>query len=97
MLELDGHKLVSLPEAAALLPGRPHLSSLHRWMRRGVRGIRLETVLIGGRRFTSREALQRFVDAVSVAGNGASPARSVVSMEPICAKRAEAELARDGI
>jgi Protein of unknown function (DUF1580) len=57
--------LRSFGEASKALPGRPHVSTLHRWAGRGVRGRRLETVLIGGRRFTSLEALKRFA-----AGNG---------------------------
>ena len=35
-------------------------STLHRWRLRGCRGIKLETLLIGGTRTTSAEALQRF-------------------------------------
>jgi hypothetical protein len=33
-----------------------------RWALRGVRGRRLETFLIGGRRYTSREAVDRFLN-----------------------------------
>ena len=35
-------------------------STLHRWRLRGCRGIKLETLLIGGARTTSDAALQRF-------------------------------------
>src|SRR4051812_22603726 len=37
------------------------------WHRRGVRGVRLETVMWGGGRCTSLEALARFYEAVSQA------------------------------
>jgi hypothetical protein len=57
--------VLTLRAASASLPGRPHISTLHRWRMRGVRGIRLETCLIGGVRHTSREALQRFADATT--------------------------------
>jgi hypothetical protein len=60
----------SLSAAASSLPGRPHISTIHRWRLRGIRGIKLETCLIGGRRVTSAEALQRFSAAVTAAANG---------------------------
>jgi Protein of unknown function (DUF1580) len=59
---------------AAAIPGlgdkpvRP--DTLHRWCLLGVRGIRLECVMVGGRRCTSIEALNRFFQAVTAAANG---------------------------
>jgi hypothetical protein len=66
--------LLTLQAAAASLPGRPHISTLHRWRLRGVRCVRLEPCLVGGTRYTSREALQRFVDAITIAADGSSSA-----------------------
>src|SRR5829696_2538443 len=41
--------------------GKPiHRSTLERWRLRGVRGVRLDTILLGGLRCTSVEALERF-------------------------------------
>jgi hypothetical protein len=62
--------ILSLTTAAKSLPGRPHVSSIWRWCRRGVRGVQLETIVIAGRRFTSCEALQRFAEATTAAANG---------------------------
>jgi hypothetical protein len=42
-----------------------HTCTVHRWRLRGVRGVRLETIVIGGRRVTSHEALTRFAAACS--------------------------------
>ena len=39
---------------------RPHIASTYRWMKHGIAGIRLETLFIGGTRFTSEQALGRF-------------------------------------
>ena len=39
------------------------LATLHRWRLHGVRGTKLETCLIGGMRYTSREAIARFIAA----------------------------------
>ncbi|MBA4106830.1 MAG: hypothetical protein C0485_13840 [Pirellula sp.] len=65
-IHLDSESLLTLQAAARWLPGRPHISTLHRWRMRGVRGVKLETCLIGGTRYTSKEALQDFVDAIDV-------------------------------
>jgi len=62
--------LVSLPQAAKLLParrgGRPvHVSCLYRWTVSGCKGIQLESLQLGGTRVTSREALARFFSRLS--------------------------------
>lgn len=67
---LDARELFSLAQAAKLLPGRPHISTLHRWRLKGVKGVKLDTVVVGGRRFVTREALERFVQATTAAANG---------------------------
>ena len=46
---------------------RPNVSTVWRWAQRGVCGVTLETVLIGGRRYTSRVALQSFVERSTAA------------------------------
>src|SRR5262245_61651179 len=60
----------SLSSATNLIPRRRRgrkaaVSTLYRWATVGVRGIRLETIQVGGTRCTSVEALQRFFDALS--------------------------------
>ncbi len=42
-------------------------STLWRWIGKGIEGVRLEVVYIGATPHTSREALQRFFDAVTAA------------------------------
>jgi len=42
-------------------------STIWRWHSKGIAGVRLETVCLGGTRYTSSEALQRFFDAVTQA------------------------------
>ena len=59
-IDFSSDELLSLQQASQILPGRPHISTLHRWRLRGVRGQKLVTVLIGGRRYTSRRALSEF-------------------------------------
>lgn len=60
-------EFVPLARAAQLIPGRPHCSSIWRWVRRGVKGHRLEAISVGGRTFTTRQAIERFLDALNCA------------------------------
>jgi Protein of unknown function (DUF1580) len=80
---LTGEKPLTLAEAARLLPKRPNPATLWRWRTKGVRGVKLETLLIGGRRYVSRVALQQFIDAVTSAASRTeeSPAASKPSNE----------------
>jgi hypothetical protein len=45
----------------------PHPETICRWARRGCRGVRLETVVLGGRRYSSLEAVERFFTRLSEA------------------------------
>lgn len=62
MIDVARERLCRLIEALQDIPGQPHLSTVIRWSRQGVGGVKLETLLIGGRRFTSREAVTRFIE-----------------------------------
>lgn len=64
---------VPLSKAAALIPGRPHLATIWRWATRGVRGVRLATVHISGRRMTTPQAIEEFLAELN-AGNPATQA-----------------------
>jgi len=70
MISLQDENLISLAAAPAEVPGRPHSATLQRWRLKGLCGVKLETVLVGGRRFTSREALERFFNRVTAARDG---------------------------
>lgn len=90
--------LISLAEAARTLPGRPNIATLWRWRTAGVRGVTLETVTVGGRRYTSREALARFVAATTAAADGEPVARPQTPRQREAAIRAaERELDRLGV
>ena len=53
--------LVLLTGASKYFPGNPSKSAVQRWLRRGSRGAVLETVLVCGKRYTSIEAISRFL------------------------------------
>lgn len=52
-------------------------ASIRRWMLNGLRGVRLQSMLIGGRRYTSAAAMQSFFDAVTAAADRSRPAVAV--------------------
>jgi len=69
-IDIDSEALVEFNKPAEYWPTKPpHIATLHRFRLRGLsrngQTIRLETVKIGGRRFTSREAVKRFVAALN--------------------------------
>jgi hypothetical protein len=73
------HDTLSLSQAARRLPrlraGRPvHPSTLWRWALTGLRGVRLETTMVGGVRVTSAAALRRFFAAVAAQSIGEAAA-----------------------
>lgn len=62
-IDVEAEDLVPFQFAAEAFPKgvfRPCKATLHRWKNIGVRGRKLETVKIGGIRYTSREAIVRF-------------------------------------
>jgi hypothetical protein len=74
MIDPLTEQLISLTEAAKLCPKRrsgkrPHVSCVYRWTATGCKGVKLESLQVGGTRCTSREALGRFFERLSqVAG-----------------------------
>lgn len=79
MIDIHNETLISIREAPRHLPRRQtgkrvHISAVYRWLKRGVRGVCLESVSIGGTTYTSKEALQRFADRLSNPGRGPTSA-----------------------
>lgn len=75
MVSLANESLLTLAQARSAFPGRNRLglATLHRWRLKGVRGVRLETCLIGGLRYTSKEAIERFFAAQNALEEPARP------------------------
>jgi hypothetical protein len=65
---LDNHPnlltetLLTLKQAAETLPVRRTPQTVKMWIRQGCDGRKLESTKIGGRRYTSKEALDRFLN-----------------------------------
>ena len=105
MLNIVSEELVSLTDAAKLLPKRrrgrkPSFCCLWRWSTRGCRGVVLESIRIGGTICTSVQALQRFFDALTAQDSGhgqaAPPIRTSRQRERAVAK-ADAHLRAEGV
>lgn len=72
MIDLATEQLVAVRDIPRHLPRRPtgkrvHISACYRWLARGVRGVKLEAIRIGGTTYTSVEALQRFAERLNSA------------------------------
>jgi Protein of unknown function (DUF1580) len=93
MIDISTEQLLTLSEAAALLPGKPSIATLWRWRTKGARGRRLESITLGAKVYTSVEALARFAQQQGGADTAAtrSPARREKEI-----RRAEVELEKAG-
>ena len=95
-IDVSNESIITLGEACRVVP--PHgvsTATMARWIQRGVGGVRLATIVIGGRRFTSREAIARFISAQN-ADDSPTPAVSP-AQRTRQAKAAQQELARAGV
>ena len=100
MIDIQNESIIAFRDLPAWteenLGTRISPNTCHRWRLRGVRGIRLSTILIGGSRCTSVEALQRFFEASTQAQDGESA--TVASLDASKnLSQAESFLASEGI
>jgi len=106
MIDLSAETILSLKEAATLIPpvrqGRPvSFNCILRWILKGSKTVdgqivKLEGLRIGGRWVTSREAIQRYAEALTP--QTAAPSRSRTACQHRReAQKAEQELERMGI
>ncbi|MCA9259302.1 MAG: helix-turn-helix domain-containing protein [Planctomycetales bacterium] len=61
----DLSRALSVPEVARKL--RRDKATVYGWVSSGVRGVRLRSILVGGRRFVMPEAVEEFVAQLSAA------------------------------
>lgn len=73
-IDHETETIITLGEACRAFPPKGvSAATLARWIQRGIKVrtlnsfVKLETLVIGGRRFTSREAIARFIAAQNVA------------------------------
>jgi hypothetical protein len=103
MIDPFGETLLSLSEAARLIPRRRagkkcNIATIYRWTADGCKGVKLESVQVGGSRCTSREAIARFFDALtSKAGVCPTIPTRTQSQRDRASERAAKALAAAGI
>lgn len=101
MIDSRSESILTLSQACDELPRRrrgqkTHVSTLYRWATVGCRGIRLETLQVGGTACTSREALQRFFERLTLARagvEGQTPPPASISARTASRRLRDAELA----
>ena len=98
MPDLLQESLLSAVEASREFRSRPAATTVWRWMTRGARGVLLESVIEGGQRFTSREAIRRFQERLQERDTVKQPPQPRSKRERReSVKRAEAVLEKAGI
>ncbi|MCA9184407.1 MAG: DUF1580 domain-containing protein [Pirellulaceae bacterium] len=65
MIDAATENLITIAQARHEFPHEPSTATIWRWMLKGVRGTVLESIRVGGRRFTSKEACHRFIHGKS--------------------------------
>jgi hypothetical protein len=97
-IDVEKEPLIPIGVAARTWPGGSvSPETTWRWHARGLRGVRLETVVAGARRYTSRAAIRRFIAATTATANARlGTGRLPVSLPMATAVTAEvAEAARE--
>lgn len=99
MINQQTETLIDFAEVAKSLPRKPsgkpiHAKTVARWALHGIRGIRLESLCVGGRRVTSHEACRRFFDAITAVINEAN---SRTGPAPIVSAAVHEQLAAKGL
>jgi uncharacterized protein DUF1580 len=101
MIDSRNEDLMTLAAAARTLPGRKgrgiNPSTLWRWHVRGIRGQRLETLMVGGTRYTSAQAIQRFFERATSAADGQSVPAATAAQRRRAMQAAEQELIAAGL
>lgn len=96
MIDTKHEELLTIPQAAKEVPPVGiSIACAWRWALHGTRGRRLDSVVIGGRRYTSKQAIERFLNH-SHSTESTTPSSNSASREKAIAK-AEAELSAMGL
>ena len=92
-IDLETERIIPIRQVHKHCPGSPHLSAIYRWTKRAKDP--LETIKVGGRRYTSIEAIHRFIRRCS--GEEQSVTSELSARRKREIEQAQRELAADGI
>ncbi len=93
MIDLDNETLITFSQAVRMFPGHMSPNTVARWALHGTRGAILESIKVGRQRFTSKEAVHRFIYHLSERPARREPAPNAMQRAAI----ANADLARMGM
>ncbi len=99
MIDVSREELLPLREAARLFPsGRKpgkavHIGTVYRWSLKGVKGVRLCTILVGGIRYTTLNSIAEFLRELN---KGAESSLAPVDRDSIRVARTRSILGRLG-
>lgn len=96
-IDIESETIITVTQAARKCPSRPHVSTVWRWILNGLNGVQLESVKIGGRRFTTFEAVQRFIEATTRPDTGGASIRRTHKARLIAVEAAVEQLGNDGV
>ena len=65
MIDHEVEDLIPFETCGLLIPGRPSRCTLYRWAFKGINSVKLESLVVGHKRFTSKEAIGRFIAAMN--------------------------------
>ncbi|HMO13032.1 MAG TPA: DUF1580 domain-containing protein [Pirellulaceae bacterium] len=94
MSSILDQELLSIKQAAKLIPSKPHAATLFRWMTKGSRGHKLQSWLVGGQRFTTALAIEEFIGKLS---GGSAPSGQPSKSRQRAIEQAEKELSELGL
>ena len=86
---LADETLIPMQEACEAFPVKVSRAYLERMIRKGTRGVRLETIFLANRRYTSKEAIRRFIGRTQNV-----PLEKPVPVKPATMTTGELEAAR---
>jgi Protein of unknown function (DUF1580) len=85
------------PLLTRMLGRCPSHSTLHRWQRDGVRGVKLETVLVGDRRYSTAAAVSQFIRESTAAAASRSQPGPLPNGQPVRSEDVENRLRAAGL
>lgn len=62
---------------------RPHIQSIRRWIKKGVRGVKLQASFVNGKYLTSTSAVQEFIDLSTEARLQCSESPKLDPVKPV--------------
>ena len=91
-MDLSNH-LPVVKAVERVLKQRPHVQTCRRWIKRGVRGVRLQASFINGKYLTSESAVREFIAATTEARLQSTEPPKLETIKPVKPARVAAAVA----